>query len=400
MSLFTKKTVYLDYAAAGKLRKAVLKRFVRIARDFGANPAGLGPSSKEAEKVLSEAKSSIARLVGAKKEEIIITSGGTESNNLALLGVCRKQKKGHIIATAIEHPSVLEPLKQLEREGFEVTYVTPDEEGLVQANDVFKHLREDTVLVTVMLANNELGSILPIQEIGKGILSFRKEHKDAMPYFHVDACQAFGYMDIKVDTLHVDLLTLNATKVGGLPGVGLLYARTDTPLAPVILGGEQQYGKRPGTENTALTDALATALELAAKDRTKTSTKVASLRDELWNGIQKSIPNAQLNGPALSTNKRLPNNLHVSFVGCDAEALLVYLSGAGISAASGSACSNLSSEKDSHVLKACLLPEDRRRSAIRFTLGSETTKSDIRFVLHKLPDIVTKVREMTKQSHG
>lgn len=387
------RTVYLDHAAATPLDARVLSAIrPYVAREF-ANPSGLSSASIRMRKAIDDARKTVANILGTQDDCVVFTGSGTESCNMAILGVARGYgvkgkglKTGHIVTTQTEHHAVLEPIKKLEKDGWRVTYVPVDTQGAINKEQVAKALRPETVLVSIMYANNEIGTIQPIAEIGREILKWRKKNNTPYPYFHTDACQAAGYLDVSVDRLHVDLLSANGSKIYGPKGIGMLYKRRGVPTEPLVYGGGQELRLRSGTENVAGVVGLGMAFELTQVGRVST---VSKLRDWFWHEIQKKIQDVELNG---SKNSRLPNNVSVTFRGVEAEALVLYLDAYGIVAASGSACTSASDEA-SHVLRACRKSEKDARSTVRFTLGRETKKEDIAYVMRYLPGVVTELRK-------
>jgi len=360
------------------------------------NPSSLYKEGVKANNALNESRRIVAKQIGALPENIIFTGSGTESDNMALFGIANahKQRGKHIISIAIEHSAVLNPLEDLKKQGWEITYVRVNGEGVVNVEDVIKAIRPDTVLISIMYANNEIGVIEPIAEIGRAILQYRKEHKTVYPFFHTDACQAAGYLDLDVEKLHVDLMTINGGKIYGPKGVGALYARRGVTLKPLILGGDQERKLRAGTENIPGIVGLAKALELVQLNKEKESKRLAGLVKYLWDKIKKEVPQVKLNGPEIGS-QRLANNLNVSFSGTEGEALLLYLDEYGIMCSTGSACAAQSLEP-SHVLKALGLPTDQARGSLRFTLGHCNTKQDIDYLMKYLPLIVAQQRSISR----
>lgn len=350
-----------------------------------ANPSSLHCEGVSTAKKLKQARIKSANFLNCRPEEIVFTSGGTESNNLAIFGVANnyctnKHQIGEIIVSAIEHKSVLAPTEELKKAGWVVKNLSVDQEGLVSPIDLKNLLTTNTVLVSVMLANNEIGTIQPIIELAKEIRRFRKQHKTSYPYLHTDACQATNYLDLNVAKLGVDFLTLNSTKIGESASVGLLYIKKGTNISPVIFGGGQEGGLRAGTENVEAIDVFASALEKTNKTRLKESERLIALRDHFISEIQNKIPNAQLNG---SAKKRLPNNVNFSFTGCDGEQLVLRLDAEGIACSSGSACAT-NTGSVSYVIMALGFNKKRAESAIRFSFGPETTRADIDCVIKTL----------------
>lgn len=396
------KTIYLDHAAATPMDERVLRAMKSyFATDF-ANPSSLYSLGVKAKKAVEVARKNVAEMLFAQPDTIVFTSGGTESNNMAIFGVAQKVKRGHVITTKIEHDSVLRAVEELEKQGFEVTYLDVDEFGFVSADQVKKALKKETVLVSVMYANNEIGTIEHIADIGREIVKWRKENKTVYPYFHTDACQAAGALELSVEKLHVDLLTLNGSKIYGPKGVGVLYKRRGVKLGSLMFGGRQEFGVRAGTENVAGIVGFGKALELVQDKKEKENKRLVELRDYFITTFSKMIPQVELNGPNIVSNSkkykkekeqmsRLPNNLNISFKNIEAEALMFYLDSYGILCSTGSACSTESNEP-SHVLTACGYSKERAESSLRFTLGKDTTKKDIDTVLKYLSGIVKELR--------
>ncbi|MFH1405321.1 MAG: cysteine desulfurase family protein [Patescibacteria group bacterium] len=385
--------VYLDNAATTPLDKKVLRAMEPYMKDQYGNPSSFHFIGKQAADAIEQARKSVADILHVRADEIVFCSGGTESDNLALLGVARaNQEKGkHVITTAVEHHAVLECTEQLECEGFEVTYLKPDEYGQVSVKQVIDAVRDDTILISIIYVNNEIGTINPIAEIGNAIQKLRQEKGSVYPLFHSDACQATGYLDLNVERIHVDLLTLNGSKMYGPKGAGILYAKRGIKIAPLMFGGSQEKGLRPGTENVAGIIGLAEALKIAQKDRVKESERLCGLRDYLADGILKTISKTRLNG---HPENRLPNNVNISFMDIEGEALVLYLDAAGIYVSTGSACTSASLDP-SHVILALGLPFEAAHGSVRFSLGRSTTKKQIDYVLKKLPDAVDKLRVLS-----
>ncbi len=390
------KSVYLDHAATTYMDPRILSAMQPYFTKIYGNPSSLYKEGVKANNALNESRRIVAKQIGALPENIIFTGSGTESDNMALFGIANahKQRGKHIISIAIEHSAVLNPLEDLKKQGWEITYVRVNGEGVVNVEDVIKAIRPDTVLISIMYANNEIGVIEPIAEIGRAILQYRKEHKTVYPFFHTDACQAAGYLDLDVEKLHVDLMTINGGKIYGPKGVGALYARRGVTLKPLILGGDQERKLRAGTENIPGIVGLAKALELVQLNKEKESKRLAGLVKYLWDKIKKEVPQVKLNGPEIGS-QRLANNLNVSFSGTEGEALLLYLDEYGIMCSTGSACAAQSLEP-SHVLKALGLPTDQARGSLRFTLGHCNTKQDIDYLMKYLPLIVAQQRSISR----
>lgn len=397
-----KRLIYLDHAATTyvdpKVEKAMMPFFGKI---FG-NPSSLYEIGRVANGELNNARRKVAEVLHALPDNIIFTGGGTESDNLAVFGVARAHvKKGkHIITTKIEHHAILHSLAQLEKEGFEVTYLETDSQGFVSPKKVLAAIRPDTILVTIMYANNEIGTVEPIADIGREILKWRKSKNTVYPFFHTDACQAAGALELDVEKTHVDLMTINGSKIYGPKGVGVLYKRRGVNIQPIILGGGQEMNFRSGTENLAGIIGLTKALELAQKNRLDENMRLIDLRNYFFEQLKKKIEKIKLNGPDLGNESvRLPNNLNVTFLDVEGEALLLYLDAFGIMCSTGSACTSTSLEP-SHVILALGLPYEYAHGSLRFTLGHCNTKKDIDYVMKYLPAIVAQLREISPVNIG
>ena len=390
-----KREVYLDHAATTYVDDEVYKAMQPYCAKYYGNPSAIYHQGRASNGALNDARRAIARLIHALPDNIIFTGGGTDSDNLAIYGRARAHEKQgrHIVSIPIEHHAVLNPLEDLEKQGWEVTYVKVDRQGLVKASDIIKAIRPDTVLVTVMYANNEMGAIEPIADIGREILKYRKARDTMYPYFHTDACQAAGYLEMDVEKLHVDLMTVNGGKIYGPKGVGFLYLRRGVKIKPIILGGGQEKNLRAGTENVSGIIGLAKAFALARKNRERESGRVGELNKYLWEKIQDKISKVKLNGPEMGKD-RLPNNLNVTFMDVEGEALLLYLDEYGIMCSTGSACTSTSLEP-SHVLRAMGLPYEYAHGSLRFTFGHCNSKADVDYLMKYLPTIVETLREMS-----
>jgi cysteine desulfurase len=388
-----KRQVYLDHAATTPIDPKVQEAMMPYVQEHYGNPSSFHMLGKRVKDAIDQARSSVANILGARPDEVVFTSGGTESDNLAVLGIARKHQEigRHIVSAKTEHPAVLEALEQLEKEGFEVTYVPVDQTGSITMQSVMNVLREDTILVTLMYANNEIGTIHPIAQIGNAIQKYRLEKKSSFPLFHTDACQASGALELDVQKIHVDLMTINASKIYGPKGVGALYVKRGLKLTPLQFGGTQQRGLRAGTENVIGIIALANALELAQDGSAEESKRLVELRDYFIEKILSTIPKTRLNG---HKSDRLPNNINISFMDIEGEALLLYLDAAGVYASTGSACTSASLDP-SHVILAMNLPYEVAHGSIRFTLGRSTTKEDLDYVLEVLPGLVEKLRKIS-----
>ncbi len=381
------RQVYLDYAATTFTAPEVVSSMAPYFTQSFGNPSSIYSFSESNRKAMASARQQVADVLGATKEEIFFTSGGTEADNWALKGVAwRNRSKGnHVITTKIEHHAVLHTAQFLQENGFEVTYLDVDSEGKVRLEDLKNAVTDRTILVSVMFANNEIGTLQPIAEIGafcreKGIV------------FHTDAVQAVAHVPIDVRAMNIDLLSLSAHKFYGPKGVGALYVRKGVKIDNFMHGGGQERGKRATTENVAGIVGLGAAIELTASRMKEASGRVGKLRDMLIDGVMKTIPHAKLNGAP--SGERLPNNSNFSFIGIEGETLLLDLDGAGIYASTGSACSSGSLDP-SHVLMAIGLSHEQAHGSLRMTLGEETSEEDIRYVLSVLPGIVERRRAMS-----
>lgn len=390
-----KQTVYLDHAATTPLDPAVAKAMrPYLAEKFG-NPSSLYKAGVEAKTAISHAREKVAQILNCSPKEIIFTAGGTESTNLAIFGTAKKFKPGesHIVTSQIEHHAVVRPVEALGKEGYRTTFVKANGTGIIALNDIKKAIRPQTVLVSIMYANNEVGTIQPIREIGKWLRAENaRRAKKSLPYiaFHVDACQA-GTLNLDVQNLSVDLLTLNGSKNYGPKQTGVLFARISLPLKPLIYGGGQEAGLRSGTENVAGIVGFAKALTLIQTNRVKENKRLEILRDYFIKRVLKEIPKSVING-SMGKGERLPSNINVSFDGVDGEALLLYLDSYNIAVSTGSACSTVDN-LPSHVLKAMGFNKERIAGAIRFTLGKSTTKKQLDFVINVLKPLIKELRK-------
>ncbi len=382
--------VYLDYAGTTPINPQVERLVLSHLKSSWGNASSVHEVGQQAKKVIDSARKIAASVLGVKADEIIFTGSGTESVNLAIFGIARAYKKygKHIITSKIEHPAVLRACEYLQkREGFKITYLGVEKNGLLSPEAVRKALRPDTVLVSIAYANNEIGTIQPITEISKVLKQARQKRSGAgneTPFFHSDACQAAGALGLNVNQLGVDLLTLNGSKIYGPKATGCLYIRRNIELVPLIVGGSQERGLRAGTENPALIIGFAKALEIADKNRIKESKRLIKLRDYMTGEILRTIAGSRLNGDVI---KRLPNNINISFKNVEGEMLMLALDQKGVYVSTGSACTSTSSEP-SHVIKALGLPDELAKGNIRMTLGRQTTKKDIDYVLKILPQSI------------
>jgi cysteine desulfurase len=383
------RTLYLDHAATTAVDPKVVEAMIPYFTEHYGNASSIYSLGRETRKAMDEARRTVAEILGCKPEEIIFTSCGSESDNLALRGVSSAQREAsqghHIITSPIEHHAIGHTCEHLEKHfGFEVTYVPVDQHGVVDPDEVGRAIRDDTVLISIMYANNEVGTIEPIAEIGE------IARQKGIP-FHTDAVQAGGTLDLNVDKLNVDLLSLSAHKFYGPKGVGVLYVRNGTPLLPTQTGGGHERNRRAGTENVPYIVGLATALRLAYDHAESNNQRIAALRDRLVDELTAEIPDVQLTGhPA----HRLPNNASFVFKYIEGEAMLLNLDLAGVCASSGSACTTGEAEP-SFVLTAMGIPPEIAHGSLRLTLGRENTDADVDYVMGVLPGIVEKLRLMS-----
>jgi cysteine desulfurase len=380
------KRIYLDYAATTPTHPEVVKAMLPYFTEMFGNPSGIYSYGQEAKEAIETARASVARLISARTEEIVFTGGGTEADNFALKGVAftNETRGNHIITTTIEHHAVLESARFLEQRGFRLTYLPVDKYGLVDPSDVKKAMTSKTILVSVMHANNEVGTIEPIAEIGRIT-------REAAIYFHTDAVQTVGHIPVNVSELGVDLLSMSAHKLCGPKGVGALYIRKGTRITPLLHGGEQEKRRRASTENVPGIVGLGQASELAQQEMDEEARRLTLLRDKLSKGLLERIEDTQLNG---HPTQRLPNNVSISVAYVEGESMCLNLDLAGICASTGSACSSSTAEP-SHVLLALGMPPQQAHGTLRFTLGKWTTADDIERVLEVLPGVVEKLRAMS-----
>ena len=381
--------IYLDYAATSPVLPEVLDAMLPFFMSCFGNPSGIHENGRETRKALEQARREVAETLGAESREFVFTSGGSESDNLAIEGTAfaLREKGNHIITSQIEHHAVLNTCRWLEKQGFRVTYLPVDASGLVDPDSVRDAIGNDTVLVSIMTANNEIGTVEPVSEIGeicreKGVL------------FHTDAVQAIGMMNIHAAEINADLISLSAHKFHGPKGTGALYIRKGTKLESLIHGGAQERGLRAGTENVPGIVGMGKAITVAAKEREENQQRIRELRDQMIRIVLERIPGSQLNG---HPEKRLANNCHFSFAGIESEALLLRLDLAGISVSGGSACTSGSMEP-SHVLQAIGLKDEMLKSGIRMTMGRETTREEIEKTAEKMSEIIADLRQMSHSS--
>ncbi len=377
------RRIYLDYAATTPVHPEVLKALQPYYSDLFGNPSSIYSYGKEAKSGIDNARTSVARLIGAREEEIVFTSGGTEADNYAIKGVANanKAKGNHIITCTIEHHAVLETCQFLQKNGCEITYLPVDKFGMVNPDYVRKAITSKTILITIMHANNEIGTIQPISEIGKIA-------REAGIYFHTDAVQTLGHIPSKVNELNVDMMAMSAHKLCGPKGVGALYIKKGTRVTPLIHGGEQEQRRRASTENVAGIVGFGKAADFAMLDIEDEAQRLTNLRNRLIDGLLAKIDGMHLNG---HPDIRLPNNLNFSVSFVEGESVVINLDAQGICASTGSACSSTSTEP-SHVLVAIGLPHEVAYGSFRLTLGKWTTEDDIERVMEVLPEIISELR--------
>ena len=381
-----KTKYYFDNAATTPVREEVLQAILPYFREYYGNASSVYGIAKESKKALEKARAQVAAAIGAKPEEVYFTAGGSESDNLALRGIAEAyQKKGnHIITTKIEHHAILHTAEYMEKHGVEVTYLNVDEFGRISLEELEKAIRPETILISIMFANNEIGTIQPIAEIG----AIAKKHGIL---FHTDAVQALGHVPIDVEKMNIDLLSMSGHKLGAPKGIGAIYIRKGVAVTPLIFGGAQESKRRAGTENIPGIVGMGMAAELAVKEMEEMTEKLTAMRDKLIRGILEQIPHSRLNG---HPTERLPGNCNISFEFIEGESLLLLLDALGIAASSGSACTSGSLDP-SHVLMAIGLPHEVAHGSLRLTMDRDNTEEEIDFILEKLPAIVQRLRDMS-----
>ena len=381
-----KKLIYLDNAATTKTSEEVVAAMLPYFTEYYGNPSSVYEFASESKKAVSNARRTIAETLGAQENEIYFTAGGSEADNWALKATAEAyQSKGkHIITTKIEHHAILHTAEYLEKRGFEITYIGVDENGVVKVDELEKAIRPDTILISVMFANNEIGTIQPIKEIGE----IAKKHG---VLFHTDAVQAYGQLPINVDELHIDMLSSSGHKLNGPKGIGFLYIRKGVKIRSFVDGGAQERKRRAGTENVPGIVGYGKAAEIAAKTMKERTAKEIELRDHLIDRVLAEVPYTRLNG---HRTNRLPNNANFSFQFVEGESLLILLDNNGICASSGSACTSGSLDP-SHVLLAIGLPHEIAHGSLRLTLSAETTMEDIDFVVDCIKQIIERLRSMS-----
>lgn len=385
------KRIYLDHSATTPVRKEVLAAMLPYLAEQYGNPSSIYTEGREARKALEKARDTVAEAIGALPQEVFFTASGTEADNWALRGIAEAYaaKGNHLITSTIEHPAVLETCADLSKKGWEITYLSVDENGLIDLDELKSAIREDTVLVSVMTANNEIGTIQPVAEIGKIC-------RERNVLFHTDAVQAAGAIPIDVKEMEIDLLSLSGHKFYGPKGVGALYVRKGVKIAPFVTGGHQEIGMRAATENVAGIVGMAKALELSVASMAENTAKLKRLRDHTIARILAEIPFVKLNGDRM---RRLPGHINFSFQFIEGESLLLMLDLAGIAASSGSACTSGSLDP-SHVLLAIGLPHETAHGSLRITFGAENTPEEADYLVDRLKQIVQKLRDMSPLYHA
>ena len=387
------KIIYLDYAATTPVDPRVLRAMLPYFSEKFGNTMSLHSVGRQARLALEKSREKIASIIGAESKEVIFTGSATESNNLALKGIAfaNKNRGRHIIISPIEHPCIIESAKWLEKQGFKITKLKVDKYGLVDPRDVEKSITKDTILVSIIHASNEIGTIEPIEEIGRVIEKFNLKNPNSKIYFHTDAAQTFGKIPINVQKLKVDLLTASSHKIYGPKGAAILYIKEGTKIEPILHGGEQEMGIRSSTINVPAIVGFVRAAEICQKEMDRESKRLSKLRDILIDGILKSVPNSFLNG---HPQKRLPNNINFSFDFVEGESIAIQLDLLGICVSTGSACSSAKLEP-SYVLLALGFAPQRAHSSLRLSLGRKTTRKDIDYVLKILPEIIKNLRKIS-----
>ncbi len=391
----TAARAYFDHAATTPLDERVLEAMLPALRDGWGNPSGIYREAQAARGLLDRARDEIAEVLGCSPSEVVLTSGGTESDNLAIRGaaLARRRAGRHLITQATEHHAVLHVMEQLESEGFELTVLGVDAEGFVDPVEAAAAVREDTTVVSIMLANNEIGALQPVAEIARAV-----KERNRRTLVHTDAVQAAGAVDIRPDALGVDLLSLTAHKIYGPKGAGALYVRRRTPLQPLQLGGGQEDERRAGTESVAQAVGLAAALRLAEAERGRRTRHASMLRNRLWRELNERVHPLRLNGP-WDWSRRLANNLNLSFPGVEGESILLQLDLEGFAASSGSACSTGSTEP-SHVLTAIGLDSDTAHSTVRLSLGQSNDERQVDELARRIEQITTRLRALSPVQAG
>jgi len=383
----------MDYSATTPIDKTVLSKMLPYFSSQYSNPSSMHSSGRRAGQVIMKCREEVSKVLGSTLGEIIFTGSGTESDNLAIIGIARAYKSygNHIIISSIEHKAVFEAAHALEKEGFDISVLNVNKNGLIDINELRKLITKKTILVSIMYANNEIGTIQPISTISNLILEWRKSVDSIFPFFHTDACQAAGFLSLNVSELGVDLMTVNGSKIYGPKGVGILFKKEKIMLEPIIVGGEQERNLRAGTESLPLIVGFTEALILSDSMREKESVRLTKMRDYFINSLIKKISRIIVNG---DRKNRLPNNVHISIPNIEGESILLMLDKLGIEASTGSACSAFDL-KPSHVLLAIGQTSEYAHGSIRFSLGRDTTRSDIDIVMKHLPGIVERLSSIS-----
>ena len=383
--------IYLDNAASTPVNEQVLQEMIPFLKENFGNPSSIHKLGRISFKAIQNARKQIASLINAEPEEILLTSGGTESNNTVLFGIAKMNRGNHLVTSSIEHEAILEPCKELENKGFKITYVDVDDTGLINPQDIKKSITKDTSLVSIMFANNEVGTVQPIQEISK----ICHEH-DIL--FHTDAVQAVGKLELDVKALGIDFLSFSSHKINGPKGVGALYIKKGIEINPFIYGGGQENGLRSGTENVANIVGFGKACQLSKDNLKQNISHMRNLRNKLINKVIDEIPHVNVNG---NQEHRIPNNAHFTFLGVNGEDLIIKLDENGVAASTGSACS-VKVQKESHVLKAMGFSHEKITGSLRLSLGVSTTDSDIEKTVEILKKVVKELRAFSplKNKYG
>lgn len=380
------KLVYMDHAATTAVHPEVMQAMIPYLHNHFGNPSSIYSIAREAKEAIDSARGQVASALGSKQDEIFFTSGGTESDNWAIKGVAfaNRRRGDHIITSKIEHHAVLHTCQYLEKQGFKVTYLPVDQYGLVDPGELERSITDKTTLVSVMYANNEIGTIEPVKELA----SITHEHG---AYFHTDAVQAVGHIPVSVDNSDIDLLSLSGHKFNGPKGTGALFIRKGVRIDNILHGGAQERNRRAGTENLAGIVGMGKAIEIAVTGIGEKGARIRTMRDRLISGIERSIPHTRLNG---HPSQRLPGNLNISFEFIEGESMLLLLDSSGICASTGSACTSGSLEP-SHVLLATGMPAEIAHGSLRLTLDMDNTDEEVEYVLETLPKVVSRLREMS-----
>jgi len=383
--------IYLDNAASTPIHKQVLEEMIPYLQEQFGNPSSIHKYGRSSQRAIQNARKQIANLINAEPSEILITSGGTESNNTALFGIAQAKKGNHIIISSIEHDAILEPCKILEKKGFEITRIPVNNSGLINLKDIQNSISSKTSLVSIMFANNEVGTIQPIQEISNIC------HQKNIP-FHTDAIQAVGKVELDVKKLGIDMLSISSHKINGPKGVGALYIKNGIEIKPFIYGGGQEHGMRSGTENVASVVGFGKACQLAKENLTENITHLKNLQKKLITKVLEEIPHVTLNG---HKDQRIPNNAHFTFLGVNGEDLIIKLDENEIAASTGSACS-VHVQKESHVLKAMGFSHEQITGSLRLTVGILNTESEIEKTVDILKTVVKELRDFSplKDKYG